>query len=128
MKKRKTGACVRAYHQPIRAAAHRKGQQKKKKDDEDDNNNTIDGDWLLDGGAIASSLSVNAHVIGRDASLMRTLAHFDIFHRCVCLCLISFFFFLKEKRNKKICVYYRVLPGKNGSRRDRLDFYDDGYY
>ena len=73
-------------------------------------------------------LSVNAHVIGRDASLMSTLAfrHFDIFG-CVCLCVLLFDFISKTKETYRVVVH-TITTCDDAPRRDRLDFYDDGYY
>jgi hypothetical protein len=71
-------------------------------------------------------LSVNAHVIGRDASLMRTLA-FRHFRMRVCLCVLLFDFISKKKETYRVVVH-TITTCDDAPRRDRLDFYDDGYY
>ena len=53
-------------------------------------------------------LSVNAHVIGRDASLMRTLA-FRHFRMRVCLCVLLFDFISKKKETYRVVVH-TILP------------------
>jgi hypothetical protein len=81
--------------------------------------------------AIASSPSVNGHVIGRDASLMRTLAfrHFPEMR-------VSLFDFIsrqnkikqKNKKINKINAHNRYARTCDDALEAGSAFYDDGYY